>query len=55
MKEYTKTFLRVYACDSTAEPTLGKQCMEQTERDKVIERLRVQFIYLETNFEGANI
>ena len=29
--------------------------MEKTQRDQLIASLRVQFIYLETNFEGKNI
>ena len=52
---YTKTFLRVYACDENDEATSSKSCMETTQRDKQIQNLRIQFIYLETNFEGANI
>ena len=49
---YTKTFLRVYACDSqTSEVT----CKSKAEIDSKVKDLKVQFIYLETNFEGKNI
>ena len=51
-EQYTKTFLRIYACDDTSSEVT---CMEKTQRDQLIASLRVQFIYLETNFEGKNI
>ena len=49
---FTETFLRISAC---AADNSDVTCMAKADRDDKIKSLKVQFIYLETNFEGKNI